>query len=179
MPFATSVPLLISAAVEPTVEYRSVSVWPVALVIVPGPLRVELSAVSPIVALLKPVAKFTVTDWKLSVPVPASVPLWFSVPPVMAQVRPLPIVTVPVFVKLGAVPLWVSVQFTALASIVPEFVCAALAWLNVSGWSMVSVPWLSSCASMVRAPPVPTSAVMVAPAALVSVLLRGTASVAP
>jgi hypothetical protein len=74
---------------------------------------------------------------------------------------------VPVFVKLGVVPLCVTVKSPAVPSIVPLFVCAALARLSVSGWLIVTNPWLSSWTPSVRTPPVPTRLVIVPPAALV------------
>ena len=101
---------------------NSDSVCPAALVSVPGPFIVVPFSTNVVVAVLKAVVKFAVTVIRLSVPGPPRDPaLWFSVPPLIVHVRPAPSVTVPLFVKLGVVPLCVSVRFAALRSIVPLF----------------------------------------------------------
>ncbi len=71
--------------------------------------------------------------------------------------------------KLGLVPVCVTVRFPPTTSISPEFTCAASARLSVSAVFSVSVPWFSSCADSVRAPPAPASIASVASAAFTSV----------
>ena len=73
------------------------------------------------------------------------------------------------FVKLGVVPVCVSVQSAPVTLMVPLFVCAPLARVSVRGWLKVIVPWLSSCALIVRDPPAPTLERIVPPTAFVSV----------
>ena len=77
----------------------------------------------------------------LSVPGPPSVPaLWFNVPPLITQVRPDAIVTVPELLRVEGDPLWFSVRSPPLMSSVPLFWCAELARLMVSGWLTVTRP---------------------------------------
>src|SRR6478735_89148 len=98
--------LMISALIVPWLMAR---VFPVGLVSFPGPLMVELYEVNPVVAVLKSVPKFAVIVLNESRPEPAIAPLlWFRVPLLMVQVRPEPMLMVPVLVKLGVVPLWLS-----------------------------------------------------------------------
>ena len=125
--FVISVPRLSNALDALTVTFFSVIDCPAAFVSVPGPLNVTPVATTAVVAFVMLVVRFAVRLSSDSVPGPPMLPaLWFSVPPLSPHVRPLPIVIVPVFVKLGAVPLWVSVKSAAVASIVPLLVCAAL-----------------------------------------------------
>ncbi len=170
----TNVPWFTNGIVAPIVRFRTLSVCPATLVSVPGPFSVTLSKPRAVVPLSRFVVKLPVRFERASVPAPPSVPaLWFSVPPLTEKVRPAPIVIVPVFVKLGVVPLWLRARFAPLTSIVPLLTCAALAGSMVSGCSTVRVPWLSSWARRVRFPPVATTDVMVPPAALVSVMPVG------
>ena len=139
----------------------SVSVWPAALVNGPAPLTVDptiVNVVAVVVSALANVAvefvvasaatagvaplKAAVVPLNVSVPAPLSVALTalVNVPLVTASVRAAPIVIVPVLVKLGAVPVCARVRFPPTRSIVPPFVCAALARASVSGTLSVSVP---------------------------------------
>ena len=160
------------------VPVTSVIVWPEGIVTLPATTATlfRLNGIGSIVAGNASVALFT-----SSVPVPVVVPLArSSVPPVTVHVRPLPIVTVPVFVKLGVVPVCDTVRFPALIAIVPLFTCTAPARPSVSVWvpPIVSVLWLSSCTASVRGPLAPVSGVIVAPGAFVTVP-AGTVRVAP
>ena len=113
---ASSVPWLSRPLVAPIVTVLSVIVWPLALVRVPGPLNVTFVATKPVVAFVTLVAKFAVRLFRISVPVPPMVPaFWLRAPPLDVQLWPAPMVTVPLLVKLGAVPLWFSVKSAALA----------------------------------------------------------------
>jgi hypothetical protein len=116
------------------------------------------------------VANVPVALDRASVPAPPTLPaFWLKAPPLTLKVWPAATVMVPVLVKLGAVLDWDSVRSPPVTSMVPLLAWCADAALIVSPAFRVSVPWLSSWALSVRAPPVPTWAVMVAPGALVSV----------
>ncbi len=175
----TNVPWFTNGIVAPIVRFRTLSVCPATLVSVPGPFSVTLSKPRAVVPLSRFVVKLPVRFERASVPAPPSVPaLWFSVPPLTEKVRPAPIVIVPVFVKLGVVPLWLRARFAPLTSIVPLLRCAALEPLMVSGCWTETVPWLSSVACSVRGPPAPGRETIVAPAELVSVAPTGMDTVA-
>ena len=73
-------------------------------------------------------------------------------PPVTVSVRPAASVMLPVFVKLGVVPVCAMPKFCVVSAIVPLLRCAALALLSVSGCVSRSVPRLSSCAASVWLP---------------------------
>ena len=120
----------------------SVSVWPATFVSVPSPLSVDAMSVSAVLPVFSVVATLAVDDDSVSaatagdaplkaavVPLSVSVPAppmveptsSVNVPPATVIVRPVLTVIVPLFVKLGVVPLCVSVRFAALRSIVPLF----------------------------------------------------------
>src|SRR5207247_557160 len=89
------------------------------------------------------------------------------------RLSPVAIVIVPpaVFVKLGEVPDWLIERFPLTRSIVPLFVCAALARARVSERFSVNVPWWLSSRARVRSTRVPTADWMVVPEAIVSVVV--------
>src|SRR5687767_6781642 len=91
----------------------------------------------------------------------------------MVMVKPLPIATGPVLVKLGVVPDWVTVRLPPLREIEPLLRWSEEPRLTVRGWPTLSVPWLSIAALRLRAGPpwLPATALIDRPAALISVPL--------
>ena len=134
------------------VPWTRASVWPDTFVM-PGPFTVDPLNVNASPAVDTAVPNVTVEEMAenaLSVKLVLNVALMLlrasapppfntaplccvKAPPLIAHTRPAPTVIVPVFVKLGVVPVCVSVQSAPVTLMVPLFVCAALARVSVRG----------------------------------------------
>ena len=157
-PANTSVPWLSNGAfISPE---TTTHVWPVAFVIGPAALTVELLNVSAKAAVDRLVLNvivelFTVRALRVKplfntvrvlcsdiAPPPfSSAPdCCVNAPALINSVLPALTVIVPVLVKLGAVPDWRNVRSPADRMIAPEFTCAALGLAMFVGWLTVMVP---------------------------------------
>jgi hypothetical protein len=145
-----------------------VRVWPTVLVRVPGPFTVLFDTAKARLALSKFGVKFAVVLDKDTTPVPVRLPACkLKLPPLTRKVRPLPMSSVPVVVKVGVVPGWLTVRLPPTRLMVPLLRWAAELLARVKLWLTVSVPWLSSWALRLRdPPPLPGTMLMTPSAAL-------------
>ncbi len=117
----------------------------------------------PLAKVIRGVGTVAVVKRTVGVPVVCTYPLAPVTVPAVRSSKPFPTTSrrfaasaiVPVFVKLGLVPVCVTVRFPPTTSMSPLFRCAASTRLSVVAISRLTVPWFSSTNPSVRAPPDP------------------------